>query len=54
MVVEGEPGIFPQPVAGLLRRVFGRIGRRVERVSEPPADEPDDRPPPPPAAPPPA
>jgi hypothetical protein len=47
MVVEGEPGIFPPPVANVLR-AFGRLvtGRRRPRAAEDPT--------PPSATPPPA
>jgi hypothetical protein len=39
MVVEGEPGIFPAPVAGVLR-AFGRLftGRRRRRAEEEPTE----------------
>jgi hypothetical protein len=44
MVVEGEPGIFPQPIAGVLRRV----GRWAERaVTRKPREEREAPPPPP-------
>jgi len=36
MVVEGEPGIFPDPIARILRAV-GRIFRRDPAPIDPPA-----------------
>jgi hypothetical protein len=41
-IVEGEPGIFPDPVARVMRRIGGWFGHR--RSSTPTADTP---PPPP-------
>lgn len=38
-IVEGEPGIFPDPVARLLRRL-GRLARR-RQDAEPPPPRPD-------------
>ena len=35
MVVEGEPGIFPDPIARLLRRIFRRPAEKDSLPSEP-------------------
>jgi hypothetical protein len=37
-IVEGEPGIFPDPVARVMRTIGGWFGRR--RPAEPAADTP--------------
>jgi hypothetical protein len=45
LVVEGEPGIFPQPVADVLRRLGGwaeRLTTRRRRGDEPPPEEPEE------------
>lgn len=47
-VIEGEPGIFPQPIADVLRRV-GRwaergLGRRRRQEDPPPPDGAQDEP----------
>jgi hypothetical protein len=39
-IVEGEPGIFPDPIARFLRRIFRT--RDAESVPPPPAIEPPD------------
>jgi hypothetical protein len=50
-IVEGEPGIFPDPVARIMRGIGGLFRRRPERDPEPPpAAEADDDPPPEPRA----
>jgi hypothetical protein len=53
-IVEGEPGIFPAPVARVLQAIGdlfrGRSGRDPDRGPDPPAGEgdapPGDQPPP--------
>jgi hypothetical protein len=42
-IVEGEPGIFPAPVARVLQRVGGWIRRRVEPVPPEPGPATDER-----------
>ena len=42
-IVEGEPGIFPDPIARFLRWVFGPIARsRHEEAHDQPTPERDD------------
>jgi hypothetical protein len=44
-IVEGEPGIFPAPVASLMRKIGGFFDRRRGRDAEPaPPGEPGRRP----------
>jgi len=43
-IVEGEPGIFPDPIARLMRAVARLFGHRTHR-----AHDDDDEPPPKPA-----
>jgi len=43
-IVEGEPGIFPDPIARLMRAVARLFGHRAHRVDD------DDESPPKPAA----
>lgn len=55
-IVEGEPGIFPDPVARIMRGIGGLFGRRPDRDpdAEPAADaaaDADDDPPPEPRSP---
>lgn len=38
-IVEGEPGIFPDPVARVLGRVNGWVRRRLLKEDRPPADQ---------------
>jgi hypothetical protein len=46
-IVEGEPGIFPDPVARVLRAIGGLFGgRRRAARDQPPADQPPADPPP--------
>jgi hypothetical protein len=50
-IVEGEPGIFPDPVARIMRGIGGLFRRRPERDPDPPpAAEAEDDPPPEPRA----
>jgi hypothetical protein len=37
-IVEGEPGIFPAPIASVLR-AFGRLFRRDKRAQEEPQQD---------------
>jgi hypothetical protein len=41
-VVEGEPGIFPEPVARRLRAFARRFRRDEEEPVDPPPSEPDE------------
>ena len=41
-IVEGEPGIFPDPVARIMRGIGGLFRRRPERDPDPTAAEADD------------
>lgn len=44
-IVEGEPGIFPDPVARLLRRLARPLRDRARKSheTEPPGDDNDDK-----------
>jgi hypothetical protein len=51
-VVEGEPGIFPDPISRLMRKIGGLFDRKPKPKSEPepqaepqPSDEEPDTPP---------
>jgi hypothetical protein len=37
-IVEGEPGIFPDPIARFLRWVFGPLSRRARGRTQAPPD----------------
>lgn len=50
-IVEGEPGIFPEPVARLMRGI-GRIFSRDKKPAEPPPSSSSDEMPPFPERPP--
>lgn len=41
-VVEGEPGIFPAPVAKVMRTIGGLFGRKRHDPPAAPADPPPD------------
>jgi len=41
-IVEGEPGIFPDPIARFFRWIFSPLGRR-RREKAPPVSEQKDR-----------
>ncbi|HET8621215.1 MAG TPA: hypothetical protein VFM27_19745 [Acidimicrobiales bacterium] len=47
-IVEGEPGIFPWPVARVLQGIGGLFRRRPPVEAEPPAPAPADEDDPPP------
>ena len=45
-IVEGEPGMFPEPVARIMRGIGGLFRRKPQPADTPPTDPPpsDDRP----------
>jgi hypothetical protein len=43
-IVEGEPGIFPEPIARLFRAIGRLFGRGRGSASEPPGPSPTDEP----------
>jgi hypothetical protein len=39
-IVEGEPGIFPQPIADFMRKIGNFFDRRRKRPESPPPEAP--------------
>lgn len=40
-IVEGEPGIFPDPISRLMRKISGLFDRKRDRPAEPEASTDD-------------
>ncbi|HEU0172119.1 MAG TPA: hypothetical protein VFR26_11735 [Acidimicrobiales bacterium] len=45
-IVEGEPGMFPEPVARIMRGIGGLFRRKPQPADTPPTDTPPTDPPP--------
>ncbi len=41
-VVEGEPGVFPAPVARVMRAIGGLFSRKSSKSTPPPSSSPPD------------